>query len=466
MAYKFVYSGLILSTVKEIKGPLLFVEAKNVSYGELVEVTTHIGEERLGQVIEVAENIAIIQVFEGTSDLEIRKTKVRFSGEPIKLGVSMDLLGRIFNGRGETIDGGPNPLPEYELDVHGIPINPFSRAHPSEFIQTGVSVIDCMNTLVRGQKLPIFSGAGLPHMLLVSQIVRQAKVRGEEEEFIVVFGAMGVTADEARWFREDFENMGVMDRTIMFINLAEDPAIERLLTPRLALTAAEYFAFEQDMHVLVVLSDMTYYAEALREVSAAREEVPGRRGYPGYMYTDLASIYERAGRIRSRKGSVTQIPVLTMPEDDITHPVPDLTGYITEGQLIMDRDMYRRGIYPPINPLPSLSRLMDAGIGSGKTRKDHKQLSDQLYYCYAEGRAMREAAMISGEAGLSERDKLYYNFAEEFERKFVNQGVYEDRDIERTLDIGWELLSIFPESELVRIDPSIIKEHHPKYRRS
>ncbi|MEM2931185.1 MAG: V-type ATP synthase subunit B, partial [Thermoproteota archaeon] len=285
MAYKYVYSGLILSTVKEIKGPLLFVEAKNVSYGELVEVTTHTGEERLGQVIEVAENIAIIQVFEGTSDLEIRRTKVRFSGEPIKLGVSMDLLGRIFNGRGETIDGGPNPLPEYELDVHGIPINPFSRAHPSEFIQTGISVIDCMNTLVRGQKLPIFSGAGLPHMLMVSQIVRQAKVRGEEEEFIVVFGAMGVTADEARWFREDFENMGVMDRTIMFINLAEDPAIERLLTPRLALTAAEYFAFEQDMHVLVVLSDMTYYAEALREVSAAREEVPGRRGYPGYMYT-------------------------------------------------------------------------------------------------------------------------------------------------------------------------------------
>jgi V/A-type H+-transporting ATPase subunit B len=323
-----------------------------------------------------------------------------------------------------------------------------------------------MNPLVRGQKLPIFSGAGLPHMLLVSQIIRQAQVRGEGEAFTVIFGAIGVTADEARWLKEDFEKMGVIDRTVIFVNLAEDPAIERLLTPRLALTAAEYFAFNQDMHVLVILCDMTYYAEALREISAAREEIPGRRGYPGYMYTDLASIYERAGRIHGRRGSLTQMPVLTMPEDDITHPIPDLTGYITEGQLIMDRDMHRRGIYPPINPLPSLSRLMDAGIGPGKTRKDHKQLSDQLYYCYAEGRAIREAAMISGEAGLTERDKLHYRFADDFESKFISQGVYENRDIEETLDIGWELLSAFPESELARIDPSLIKEFHTRYRKS
>jgi len=463
--YKPAYSGLSFSTVKEIRGPLLFVEAKDMSFGELVEVVAHTGEERLGQVIEISENIAVIQVFEGTSDLDVEKTRVRFTGEPIKLRVSMDLLGRTFDGRGRVIDGGPEPIHVDEWDVYGAPINPYSRAHPSEFIQTGISVIDGMNPLVRGQKLPIFSGSGLPHMLLVSQIVRQAKVRGEGEAFIVVFGAMGITADEARWFREDFEKMGVMDRTIMFINLAEDPAIERLLTPRLALTAAEYFAFEHHMHVLVILSDMTYYAEALREVSAAREEVPGRRGYPGYMYTDLASIYERAGRVRGGKGSVTQIPVLTMPEDDITHPIPDLTGYITEGQLIMDRDLHRRGIYPPINPLPSLSRLMDAGIGPGKTRKDHKQLSDQLYYCYAEGVAIREAAMISGEAGLTERDKLYYEFAENFERKFINQGVYEDRDIEETLNIGWELLASFPEVELARIDPSLIREFHPKYVR-
>ncbi|MBS7610631.1 V-type ATP synthase subunit B [Candidatus Bathyarchaeota archaeon] len=461
--YKRVYSGLSFSTVKEIKGPLLFVEAKGVSFGELVEVTTPTGEERLGQVIEVTEDIASIQVFEGTSDLEVEKTRIRFTGEPVKLRVSMDLLGRVFDGRGRVIDGGPEPIHVDEWNVHGAPINPYSRAHPSEFIQTGISVIDGMNPLVRGQKLPIFSGSGLPHMLLVSQIVRQAKVRGKGEEFVVVFGAMGITADEARWFREDFEEMGVMDRTVMFVNLAEDPAIERLLTPRLALTAAEYFSFEQHMHVLVILSDMTYYAEALREVSAAREEVPGRRGYPGYMYTDLASIYERAGRIRGGRGSVTQIPVLTMPEDDITHPIPDLTGYITEGQLIMDRDLHRRGVYPPINPLPSLSRLMDAGIGSGKTRKDHKQLSDQLYYCYAEGVAIREAAMISGEAGLTERDKLYYNFADEFERRFINQGVYDDRDIEETLSIGWELLAPFPEVELARIDPSLIKEFHPRH---
>lgn len=464
-SYKPVYSGLSFSTVKEIRGPLLFVEARGVSFGELVEVTSHTGEDRLGQVIEVAEDIAVIQVFEGTSDLEVEKTRVRFTGEPVRLGVSTDLLGRVFDGRGRVIDGYPDPIYVDEWDIHGAPMNPYSRAHPSEFIQTGISVIDGMNPLVRGQKLPIFSGSGLPHMLLVSQIVRQAKVRGEEEAFVVVFGAMGITADEARWFREDFEEMGVMDRTVMFINLAEDPAIERLLTPRLALTAAEYFAFEEDMHVLVVLSDMTNYCEALREISAAREEIPGRRGYPGYMYTDLASIYERAGRIRGRRGSVTQIPVLTMPEDDITHPIPDLTGYITEGQLIMDRDLYRRGIYPPINPLPSLSRLMDAGIGPGKTRKDHKQLSDQLYYCYAEGVAIREAAMISGEAGLTERDKLYYRFAEEFERRFINQGPYEDRDIEETLDIGWELLGPFPEVELARIDPSIIREFHPRYKR-
>ena len=450
-----------LSMIKGITGPLLFVETMpGAGFGELVEVSAATGEERWGQIIDISEDVTLVQVFEGTLDLDVEKTSIRYTGEPIRLQASMDILGRTFDGRGRPRDGGPAVIPEDELDVHGKSINPFSRAHPSEFIQTGVSVIDGMNTLLRGQKLPIFSGSGLPHRLLASQIVRQATVLGEAEAFTVVLAAMGVTGDEAKFFRDEFENMGVMDRVVIFLNMAEDPALERILTPRLALTAAEYLAFQQDLHVLVVLIDMTYYCEALREVSAARGEVPGRRGYPGYMYTDLASIYERAGRVHGGKGSITQMPILTMPEDDITHPIPDLTAYITEGQLVFDRDLYRRGIYPPINPLPCLSRLMDKGIGKGKTREDHKQLSDQLYYAYAEGRIVREAAMVSGEEALTRRDKLYLAFIDRFEREFINQRSDDNRDVEKTLEVGWETLSVFPDSELTRIDPDTIKRYY------
>jgi V/A-type H+-transporting ATPase subunit B len=424
---------------------------------------TPTGEDRIGQVIDVGD-ATIIQVFEGTSDLDVKTTATRFTGEPIKLPVSMDMLGRVFDGKGEPIDGGPRIIPDDYLDIHGAPINPYSRAHPVEFIQTGISVIDGMNTLVRGQKLPLFSGTGLPHKLIASQIVKQAVVPGEEEAFTIVFAAMGITSDEAKFFKEDFERIGAMDRVVMFINLAEDPAIERIITPRVALTTAEYLAFYQDMHVLAILIDMTNYCEALREISAARVEIPGRRGYPGYMYTDLASIYERAGRIHGRKGSITQMPILTMPDDDITHPVPDLTGYITEGQIIIDRGMYKRGIYPPIDPLPSLSRLMDKGIGPGKTREDHKQLSDQLYYAYAEGKRLRETAIVSGEEALTSVDKLYIRFLDRFEKEFISQGMDENRDIETTLEIGWELLSILPESELARIDPDVIRKYHPRHR--
>ncbi|NWG10980.1 V-type ATP synthase subunit B [Candidatus Bathyarchaeota archaeon] len=458
-------SGRRFFTVREISGPLLLVETvSGVGFGELVEVLTPNNEERTGQVIDVSETVTIIQVFEGTSDLDVKKTSVRFTGETIKLPVSMDMLGRIFKGGGKLADGGPEIIPEDYWDIHGAPINPYSRAHPTEFIQTGISVIDCMNPLVRGQKLPLFSGTGLPHKLLASQIVKQAEVKGEQEAFTIVFAAMGVTADEARFFKEDFTKMGVLSRVVMFVNLAEDPAIERIITPRMALTAAEYLAFEQDMQVLAILIDMTNYCEALREISAARVEIPGRRGYPGYMYTDLASIYERAGRIHGKKGTVTQMPILTMPDDDITHPIPDLTGYITEGQIILDRGMYKRGLYPPIDPLPSLSRLMDKGIGTGKTREDHKQLSDQLYYAYAEGKLLRETALVSGEAALTSVDKLYLQFIDRFEAEFISQNVDEDRDIEETLDLGWELLSILPESEFARIDPDIIKKYHPQYR--
>ena len=460
-----VKAGRKFFTIEEISGPLLFVQAASgVGYGELVEVLTPSGEERTGQVIDVSEGVTIVQVFEGTSDLDTRTTSVRFTEDTVKLPVSMDMLGRVFTGSGKPADGGPNIIPEDYLDVHGSPINPYSRAHPTDFIQTGISVIDGMNPLVRGQKLPLFSGSGLPHKLITSQIVRQAKVKGEEEAFTIVFAAMGITADEARFFREDFISMGVLSRVVMFVNLAKDPAIERILTPRLALTAAEYLAFEQDMHVLSILIDMTNYCEALREISAARIEIPGRRGYPGYMYSDLASIYERAGRILGKNGSITLMPILTMPDDDITHPIPDLTGYITEGQIILDRKMNKTGLYPPIDPLPSLSRLMDKGIGPGKTREDHKQLSDQLYYAYAEGKVIRETALVSGEAALTSVDKLYLQFADRFEREFISQGVNEDRDIETTLDLGWELLSKLPESEFARIDPSIIRKYHPKYR--
>ncbi len=452
-------------TIKEVSGPLLFVQsATGVGYGELVEVTTPSGEERTGQVIDVSEDVTIVQVFEGTSDLDTKTTAVRFTGESIKLPVSMDMLGRVFTGGGNPADGGPDIIPENYWDIHGYPINPYSRVHPIDFIQTGISVIDGMNPLVLGQKLPLFSGSGLPHKVIASQIVRQAKVREKEEDFNIVFAAMGITAEEARFFKEDFMEMGVLARVVMFVNLAEDPVIERILSPRMALSTAEYLAFEQDMNILSILIDMTNYCEALREISAARLEIPGRRGYPGYTYTDLASLYERAGRLQGKKGSITLMPILTMPDDDITHPIPDLTGYITEGQIILDRKMHKSGIYPPIDPLPSLSRLMDKGIGVGKTRADHKQLSDQLYYAYSEGKIIRDTALVSGEAALTEVEKLYLKFADRFEREFVSQRSDENRDIENTLDIGWELLSTLPETEFSRIDPDIIEKYHPKYR--
>ena len=458
-------AGLEYRTIREISGPILIVESvRGVGYGELARIKTPTGEERRGQVLEVGEGMAVVQVFEGTSGLDVSKTTVSFTGETIKLPVSADMLGRIFDGSGRPIDGGPRIIPEDYLDVHGSPINPFAREYPREFIQTGVSAIDGMNTLVRGQKLPLFSGAGLPHNMIAAQIARQARVKGTEESFTTVFAAMGITADEARFFREDFEKQGAFDHVTMFVNLADDPAIERILTPRLALTTAEYFAVRLGMHVLVILTDMTNYAEALREIAAAREEVPGRRGYPGYMYTDLASIYERAGRLHGSKGTITQMPILTMPHDDMTHPIPDLTGYITEGQIFIDRGLHRKGIYPPIDPAPSLSRLMKEGIGKGRTREDHREVSDQLYYAYAEGRSFRDLVAVVGEEALSARDKLYLTFAENFERKFISQGVYENRDIDATLDLGWGLLSALPETELKRIDPETIKKWHPKYR--
>ncbi|MCQ8898357.1 MAG: V-type ATP synthase subunit B, partial [Hadesarchaea archaeon] len=373
-----------------------------------------------------------------------------------------DLVGRIFNGRGEPIDGGPKPIPEEERDVHGAPLNPASREYPSEFIETGISAIDGMNTLVRGQKLPIFSGSGLPHNELAAQVARQAKVRGEGERFAVVFCGMGITHEDASFFIKEFERTGALERAVVFLNLASDPAIERILTPRLGLTTAEYLAFSQGMHVLVILLDMTNYAEALRELSAARNEVPGRRGYPGYMYTDLATIYERAGRVRGKRGSVTQMPILTMPGDDLTHPVPDLSGYITEGQLVMERELHRKGIYPPINVLPSLSRLMKDGIGKGKTREDHSDVSNQLYAAYAEGRDLRALVAVVGEEALTERDRRYLDFADAFEQRFVNQGRDEDRPIERTLDLGWELLSMLPEDELTRVDPRFLSKYLKK----
>ena len=458
-------AGLEYTTIKEISGPLLFVESvRGVGYGELARIKTPSGEERRGQVLEIGGGVAVVQVFEGTTGLDVGKTRVRFTGETVKLPVSNDMLGRIFDGSGRPIDGGPRIIPDDYLDVNGNPINPFAREYPREFIQTGISTIDGMNTLVRGQKLPLFSASGLPHNAVAAQIARQAKVVGSHEPFTTIFAAMGITADELRFFRDDFEKQGAFDHVTMFVNLADDPAIERILTPRLALTAAEYFAIKQGNHVLVILTDMTNYAESLREISAAREEVPGRRGYPGYMYTDLATIYERAGRLKGTKGSITQMPILTMPGDDKTHPVPDLTAYITEGQLMVDRSLHRKGIYPPIDPAPSLSRLMKEGIGKGKTREDHREVSDQLYYAFAEGRSFRDLVAVVGEEALSARDKLYLQFAEEFERKFINQGLYENRDIDTTLDLGWDLLSVLPETELKRIDPATIKKWLPKNR--
>ncbi|MHA2124508.1 MAG: V-type ATP synthase subunit B [Promethearchaeota archaeon] len=434
-------------------------------FGELVRIVTQDGEEKTGQVIDVSDNITVIQIFENTSGLDIKTTGIRFTGDTIKLPVSLDMLGRIFSGVGKPIDKGPDIIPEDYLDVHAATINPFSRAHPTRVIQTGISAIDGLNTLLLGQKLPLLSGSGMPHKRLASQIVSQAKVPDSDEQFTIVFAAMGITSDEMVLFRDDFLKMGAIGRVVMFINLAEDPAIERLLTSRFALTTAEYLAFQHDHHVLVVMVDMTNYCEALREISASRLEIPGRRGYPGYMYTDLAMLYERAGIIRGKKGSITMIPILTMPDDDVTHPIADLTNYITEGQIILDRNMFKRGIYPPIDPLPCLSRLMDKGIGLNKTREDHKQLSDQLYYAYAEGKTVQGTAMVSGEKALTSTDKLYLTFVDRFEREFINQGYYENRDIETTLNIGWNLLSILPESELARIDPDVLKKFHPNYQK-
>ncbi|MHA1410200.1 MAG: V-type ATP synthase subunit B [Candidatus Odinarchaeia archaeon] len=461
MAQKF--SSRSYQTVTEVSGPLIVVEKiKDVGYSELVKITTPDGEIRMGQVLESAKDKAVIQVFEGTSGLNIKNTTVTFMGETLKLPVSTDMLGRIFSGSGKPLDGGPPIIPEDYLDINGAPINPYARDYPREFIQTGISVIDGMNSLSRGQKLPIFSGNGLPHNRIAAQIARQAKVLGKEEEFAIVFCAMGITADEAAYFKRNFEESGALERLTMFINLADDPAIERIITPRMALTAAEYLAYEKDLHLLVILTDMTNYAEALREISAAREEVPGRRGYPGYMYTDLASLYERAGRIKGRKGSITQMPILSMPQDDITHPIPDLTGYITEGQLIVDRSLHRKGIYPPIDPRPSLSRLMKEGIGKGMTREDHREVSDQLYYAYSTGMDLRDLVAVVGEEALTDRDKKYLEFSDKFEKQFIGQGEYEERSIFDTLQIAWDLLAEFPESELKRIDPDTIKKYLPK----
>lgn len=447
-------------------GPLVFVEkTEPVGYQELATVTLPDGSQKRGQVLDTSETTVVLQIFEGTSGIE-RAAGVKFLGETMKMPVSHDMLGRILNGAGDPIDGGPAITPEKRLDITGAAINPWARAEPKEFIQTGISSIDGMNTLVRGQKLPIFSASGLPHNDVALQIARQAKVRGTDEEFAVVFAAMGITAEEAQAFMADFERTGALKRAVVFMNLADDPAIERMITPKLALTTAEYLAFELDMHVLVILTDITNYCEALRQIGAAREEVPGRRGYPGYMYTDLATMYERAGRIKGKKGSITQIPILTMPGDDITHPIPDLTGYITEGQIVASRDLYRAGIYPPINVGASLSRLMNAGIGEGLTREDHKAISDQCYAAYAEGRDLRGLVAIVGKEALSERDKKFLDFADAFEDKFVRQGADEDRDIETTLEIAWQLVALLPENQLSRIDRKYIEKYHPAHRKS
>ncbi|MBU0762091.1 MAG: V-type ATP synthase subunit B [Candidatus Altiarchaeota archaeon] len=449
-------------TVSEVKGPLIVVEkTKDVMYGEVVEITDPEGKERKGQVLDAYKDKAIVQVFESTRGLDTKDTTVKFLGESLHLPVSAEMLGRVFSGSGTPIDAGPEVTAQAYLDINGKPINPTAREYPREFIQTGISSIDGMNTLVRGQKLPIFSGSGLPHNDLVAQIARQAKVKSGEE-FAVVFGAMGITSQEAMFFRQSFEESGALGRIITFLNLADDPAVERIITPRMALTAAEYLAYEKDYHVLVILSDMTNYCEALRQIGAAREEVPGRRGYPGYMYTDLASLYERAGRIREKKGSITQLPVITMPDDDITHPIPDLTGYITEGQIVLSRSLYRKGVYPPIDVLPSLSRLMNNGIGKDRTREDHKEVSDQLYAAYAEGRDLRDLVAVIGEEALTKRDKKYLEFGERFESEFVNQAKDEGRKIDETLSLAWELLAIQPTRELKRVRPEYIDRYYPQ----
>ncbi|WP_033165762.1 V-type ATP synthase subunit B [Clostridium sp. KNHs205] len=449
-------------TISEIVGPLMVVEkVENVRYDEMVEVRTQSGEIRQGRVLEINEKSAVVQLFERADGILMEESSVRFLEKPQVLGVSMDMLGRIYDGMGRPIDDGPKIHPDKYLDINGVVINPVARDYPSEFIQTGISSIDGLNTMVRGQKLPVFSASGLPHKELAAQIARQAKVRGNDTNFAVVFAAIGITFEEAEYFIQDFKNTGALQRTVMFVNLADHPAIERLSTPRMALTMAEYLAFEKDMHVLVIMTDITNYCEALREVGAARKEVPGRRGYPGYMYTDLANLYERAGKIKGRKGSITQIPVLTMPEDDKTHPIPDLTGYITEGQIILNRELYRKNIWPPVDVLPSLSRLKDKGIGPDKTREDHADTMNQLFSAYAQGKKARELSAILGESSLSDTDKIYAKFADAFESKYVAQGFSVNRSIEETLDIGWELLSMLPKSELKRVKEKFIEKYLP-----
>lgn len=447
-------------TIREVVGPLMVVEGvEGVKYNELVEIVNSNGEIRLGKVLEINRDKAVVQLFENSQGLQILNAKARFLGHSQELAVSEDMLGRVFDGMGNPRDGGAPIIPEKKMDINGEPINPAARDYPNEFIQTGVSAIDGLNTLVRGQKLPVFSMSGLPHAEFAAQIARQAKVRSGDCKFAVVFAAIGITFEEAQYFVDDFKKTGAIERTVLFTNLANDPAVERIATPRMALTCAEYLAFEKGMHVLVIMTDITNYAEALREVSAARREVPGRRGYPGYLYTDLAGLYERAGRIRGKEGSITQIPILTMPEDDKTHPIPDLTGYITEGQIILSRDLYKKGINPPVDVLPSLSRLKDKGIGRNKTREDHADTMNQLFAAYARGKESKELSAILGEAALSDVDKLYAKFAEAFEKEYVSQGFERDRTIEETLDLGWKLLRILPKSELKRIRTEYIEKY-------
>ncbi len=457
-------------TVTKIAGPLVFVEGVNdISYGEIVEIQLPSGERKKGQVLDTQRGLAVIQVFGTTAGINLEDTSVKFLGETMQIGVSGEMLGRVFNGLGEPRDRGPSIIPEKRLDINGAPINPYARAEPRDFIQTGISTIDGLNTLVRGQKLPIFSGSGLPHNQLAVQIARQAKVVSSsakgKDQFAVVFAAVGITHEEASFFMRDFEKTGALERAVLFLNLADDPSVERIITPRLALTTAEYLAYEKNMHVLVIITDMTNYCEALREIASAREEVPGRRGYPGYMYTDLSTIYERAGRIKGKDGTVTQLSILTMPGDDITHPIADLTGYITEGQIVLGRDLHRKNIAPPVDVLPCLSRLMNLGIGKDRTREDHRGMADQLYAAYATGRDLRSLSAVVGEEALSATDKTYLKFADVFEKRFIAQGTHEDRTIEQTLDLGWEMLSMFPESELKRLKKEFIEKYGKKYRK-
>ncbi len=450
-------------TVTEVVGPLMVVEGvEGVKYDELVEIELQTGEKRRGKVLEVNGSKAMVQLFEGSSGINLKGTKAKFLGRPLELGVSEDMLGRIFDGMGNPNDDGPSIIAEKRVDINGEPINPVSRDYPSEFIQTGISAIDGLNTLVRGQKLPVFSGSGLPHAQLAAQIARQAQVLNSDSKFAVVFGAIGITFEEAQFFVDEFKKTGAIDKSVLFMNLASDPAIERIATPRMALTTAEYLAYEKGMHVLVILTVITNYAEALREVSAARKEVPGRRGYPGYLYTDLSTLYERAGRLKGIEGSITQIPILTMPEDDKTHPIPDLTGYITEGQIILSRELYQKGIMPPIDVLPSLSRLKDKGIGKGKTREDHADTMNQLFSAYAQGKQAKELSAILGESALSDADKKYAKFAEAFENEYVSQGFNTNRSIEETLSLGWKLLTILPTTELKRIRDEYLEKYMPK----